>query len=219
MKRWLKICAATFALALGLTAASTINANAKSFTYFGNNGSKTYHHKVISYQKYTLNKTYYNTTTFTIDPKTGATTTIPETKIGKVKFYHVYVFHVSPKVSRYQTWIKVTGNVSNYSSSPANAYWREYFEDNDDDTPRGYTQNNTLSIIPNNNINFDFNFSKGTSKSPLLLSKTGLAPGKSEGFQLLAHAKYPTSRLKKTTIVTRLWSQGEQSKELHLNLK
>ena len=58
MKRWLKICVAAFALTLGLATASTVDVHASSFTYFGNNGTKTYHHKVISYQKYTLNKTY-----------------------------------------------------------------------------------------------------------------------------------------------------------------
>ncbi|GAX02075.1 hypothetical protein [Secundilactobacillus silagei] len=54
MKKWLKICVADFALVLGLATASTVDVHASSFTYFGNNETKIYHHKVLSYQKYTL---------------------------------------------------------------------------------------------------------------------------------------------------------------------
>jgi len=216
MKKWLKICVAAFALTLGLAAASTVDAHASSFTYFGNNGTKTYHHKVISYQKYTLNKTYYNTTNFRYDPATKKTTYIPETRIGKVVFYHAYVFHVSPKVSRYQTWVKLTGRVYNNSNSPANAYWREY-DDADDDSDVSYSQNNIFTVISRST--YDYYFSKGTSKSPVLFSQAGLVPGKSEGFQLLAHSKYPTSRLGKTTLVARLYCDGDKMKAFNLNMK
>ncbi|GAX02080.1 hypothetical protein [Secundilactobacillus silagei] len=226
MKKWLKICVAAFALTLGLAAASTVDAHASSFTYFGNNGTKTYHHKVISYQKYTLNKTYYNTTNFRYDPATKKTTYIPETRIGKVVFYHAYVFHVSPKVSRYQTWVKLTGRVYNYSNSPDNAYWRNYIADYDEDedvTPV-YTQNDIFGVEIGatrsyTRATFDVNFSKGTSKSPVLFSEAGLAPGKSEGFQLLAHTKHQTSRLGNTRLSVALYSYGDQSKNLYLNMK
>lgn len=215
MKKWLKICVATFAMTLGLAAALTVDAHASSFTYFGNNGTKTYHHKVISYQKYTLNKTYYNTLTGGVDPRIKANIPAPKDSIGKVVFYHAYVFHVSPKVSRYQTWVKLTGRVYNYSNSPANAYWREYQGDGDDGDYT-YSQNNILTVISDT---YDFYFSKGTSKSPVLFSKAGLAPGKSEGFQLLAHSKHPTTRLGDTRLVARLYCNSDQLKAFNVNMK
>ena len=219
MKKWLKICVAAFALVLGLATASTVDAHASSFTYFGNNGTKIYHHKVLSYQKYTLNKTTYNTITYLIDPITKKTTYIPKTNIGKVVFYHAYVFHVSPKVSRYPTWVKLTGRVDNYAISPDHVYFREYNRDlNDDGDPQGYSQNSIFDVVPSK-ITFDYNFSKGTSKGPALFSKAGLAPGQSEGFQLLAHAKYPTSRLGETMLRVYLYSQQDQIKILYVNMK
>ncbi|MTV82814.1 hypothetical protein [Secundilactobacillus folii] len=201
MKKWLKLCVATLALVLGYTVTSTVNAHASSFTYFGGDGSKTYHHKVISYQKYTLNKTFYNSNLDVGDTSTGST------KNGKIQLYHLYVFHVSPKVSRYQTWVKLTGHVYNYNNAPANNVWgatnmdgitQKYVLQIQDSTPAGYT------------------FSKGTSKSPILFSKKGLAPGDDEGFQLLAHSKTATQRLGQTTI--NLFMVGHY-KDLKLNLK
>ncbi|WP_203651093.1 hypothetical protein [Secundilactobacillus yichangensis] len=206
MKKWLKICVIAFALTLGLVTASTVDAHASSFTYFGNNGTKTYHHKVTSYQKYTLNKTDYNTLEAGMTPDTAYRT-------GKVVFYHMYVFHVSSKVSRYRTWVKLTGRVYNYSNSPHNAFWRTW-----NTSLTGYSQYSILKVLTANRSPY-FTFSKGTSKSPILLSKEGLAPGKSEGFQLLAHTKTATSRLGKTTVYVYLTDAAAQTKTLKLNLK
>ncbi|MTV81779.1 hypothetical protein [Secundilactobacillus folii] len=201
MKKWLKICLAVFALMLGSTTISTVNAHASSFSYFGSNGTKTYRHKVISYQKYTLNKTFYNSNLDVGDTSTGGV------KNGKIQLYHLYVFHVSPKVSRYQTWIKITGHVYNYDNAPTNNVWgatnmnvitKKYVLRIQDSTSAGYT------------------FSESTSKSPILFSKAGLAPGEDEGFQLLAHSKTATNRLGQTTIT--LFMVGHY-KNLKLNLK
>ncbi|GAX02074.1 hypothetical protein [Secundilactobacillus silagei] len=200
MKRWLKICVAAFALTLGLATASTVDVHASSFTYFGNNGTKTYHHKVISYQKYTLNKTYNLK-----DPWTGAS--------SQVRLYHLYVFHVARSQSRYQTWVKLTGH-AHCTNSTSNPVSNLNFENS---TMDGLTTVGIMRIFDSTPAGYTF--SANASKAPYMLSKTGLPNGKSESFQLLDHSKTATHKLGKTTIWLYITQGFAQYQTLKLNLK
>lgn len=175
-------------------------AQASSFSYYANDGTKVLHKSVMNYQKYSLNKSY--SIAFH----------------SKANLYNLYVYHVSLKNSRYQTWVKLTGRIYNNSGDTSDAGHVIFGTSTMTGISRKYVMQLTNSTKTN------FAFSPSTSYAPLLLDSDpvtgGLLTGKSEGFQLLMHSKAKTTKLGKTQmVVCAISSGGSTYKQFSLNLK
>ena len=186
-----KLFAVTLAVAslFGGTLATSTPATAKTkkFFYYVDNGPSGYHKKYQSMNKYTLNKTFrvrYS---------------------SKVKIKHLYVFHVSPLNSRYQTWVKVTGTLYDHGTA-------ELALGGESDDPGWGDRISSLKSANAGQIPFAF-FSSNTGDGVFSPDKLN--------FQLLYHTKNKTAKLgqSKLTILTTYGIDVYNSKTLNLNLK
>lgn len=176
-------------LTLGLLG-SAPSAQAKShyFNTYRHNNQKVH-------KRYTSKKSYNFNKTFTFAHH------------DKLKMSHVYVYQVAKKDSKYRTWVKITGTASNQGSHGKFRFGR--------DSLNGLT---TAGIAGFTDTTLNFTFSPATSKSPRMLStvtnpqnvtSNGLAPHKSEHFELLLHAKQPVKKLGKVTFHVRVATPGQ----------
>lgn len=175
-----------------LATATPAMARAKKFVYYINDGQTYYHKQYKSMNKYTLNKTF------------GVKYS------SKVKIKHLYVFHVSPMNSRYQTWVKVTGTLYNNGTQELDL---GKLDDSSTYQPDHYTSFNTANA---GKIPFAYDSSSSIGDSTYSHEK--------ENFQLLYHIKNKTGKLgpSQLTIHTTYNDSGNlvySSKTLKLNLK
>ncbi|WP_203638989.1 hypothetical protein [Levilactobacillus wangkuiensis] len=178
-----KLLAATLAAAslLGgtLATATPAMAKAKKFVYFSSDSP--IHKQYKSMNKYTLNKTFavkYS---------------------SKIKIKHLYVFHVSPMNSRYQTWVKVTGTIYDNGTSDIELSGQGLYDP----------------------ITFLDTANAGKISAALDSSNFfGVASHSKQNFQLLYHIKDKTNKLgaSKLTIRTVYDNSAYTSKKLKLNL-
>ncbi|MFD1421395.1 hypothetical protein [Lactiplantibacillus songbeiensis] len=174
----------------GLVVTSTpAMAKSKTFKYYDNNSSKHYK-KYQSMNKYTLNKK------FTVRYS------------GTVKINHIYVFHVSPMRSKYQTWVKVSGRLTNNSTGRIALGKSAHYSDSDD---YYYVPNSEISLA----TSVPLKASKALSFGPIGDSwNDGLGSHYWEKFDLILHTKSATSKLGASTLKFRTSYEGETSNKV-----
>jgi len=194
-----KLLAVTLATAslLGGTLASTTPAmaKAKKFVYY-QNAFWPVHKEYKSMNKYTINKT------------------LSVRYSSKLKIKHLYVFHVSPMNSRYQTWVKVTGSLNDKGTKG--------LELSGKDQNGGYYTEDASWLTTANAGNIPFFSSVSSMSSALSHDKSS--------FELLYHIANKTGKLGKTKLNIQTVYRDEDpqygsssgahtNKTLNLNLK
>ncbi|MFD1421393.1 hypothetical protein [Lactiplantibacillus songbeiensis] len=156
-------------------------AKSKTFKYYeGNDKVDALHKKYKSMDKYTLNKTFkvqYS---------------------GILKLNHLYVFHVSPKHSKYQTWVKVTGKLINKGYGQI---------------ALGITHTNNEGKYPgviNSHVSLKnavpFKAAQSISYGPIgcpFYEERRVNSKSSQSFDLILHTKQATKKLGTSTLVLR----------------
>lgn len=183
----------TLSLVSLLMLSVNVNASAKHFNYFQNNGAKTLHKTYTSKKVYKINKTMKMASGY------------------KLKVKNIHVYQVAAKKSAYRTWMKVTGTAYNKSNNGSFRFGTTNMA--------GLTSN---SLIGLSNTATPFSFSYATSKSPKMLSNiTGSAANKStkvflganhsESFQLLLHSKRSVSPIGKANLFISTYTKNNAS--------
>jgi len=166
----------------GLVVTSTpAMAKSKTFKYYdGNDWERPHYKKYQKMNKYTLNKK------FTVRYS------------GAVRINHVYVFHVSPMRSKYQTWVKVSGKITN-NSTGAILLSKAWYST--DDLEYYFERNSAVSLA----TSIPLKYSTALSYGPIgdidsLLSNKELASHCWQRFDLILHTSKATTKLGASTL-------------------
>lgn len=183
----------------GLVVVNTpVSAKAKTFKYY--DSTSVHHKKYQSMNKYTLNKKFavrYS---------------------GEVKLNHLYVFHVSPMRSKYQTWVKVTGTLNNQSTGnlALGASKKGDYGNYD------YVRNSELSLQTSIPLQKTWSSTGSPVGVPYV---NGIDSHTKQKFELLLHTPKATGKLGAATLKLRTGYSSDGSvkvtnttKTFHLNL-
>lgn len=166
----------------GLVVTSTpAMAKSKTFKYYDRFGLRHYK-KYQGMNKYTLNKK------FTVRYS------------GTVKINHVYVFHVSPMRSKYQTWVKVSGKITNNSTGDISLGKTRYSAD---DLEYYFEPNSAVSLATSTPLKYSTALSYGP-----MGSGHALASHYWGRFELMLHTNKATTKLGASTLKFRTAYRG-----------